>query len=508
MLLSLFMRVSDEKRRSKETESLNVKKKKTAVKCIVFVFIFIFLLDKAGEILAYKYDSYYPNNGYCSDILYDLPENSLDVVYIGTSQFHMGVSPLDIWDEYQITGCTFTAPNCRAWLAYYELVEVLKYQTPTVVVLDAAVPRGDQDNVIGIRRVLGEMRFSFNKLQALYDCLGLKGKSIDEMINTASEFFAYHDRWDQLEERDFTGDYKALGYQKGYLFATFTYPYSQMNHEENNQVSVWEMSDRTLSYMDKIKKLCEKNGIELMLAKTPSDLWNSYYSDMVDRWAKENDVPFLDMTLEKEQEKMGFDGETGYFDPGHLNHIGAESASSYLGKYLTEHYSFSEKSEAVTAQWEEDSRQFAQYKAEQLMRTTEDLNQFLELIRNPRYLICIAAKDDAANGLTQKNKQGLKNLGLKASLSNRFRSSYLAVVDAEETVTEQTGKETLTYQYLSEPDCEVSIISSGYLSENRASILINGKEYAVNSRGLNFVIYDKEKKEVICSRVFDTYNVQ
>ena len=37
------------------------------------------------------------------------------------------------------------------------------------------------------------------------------------------------------------------------------------------------------------------------------------------------------------------------------------------------------------------------------------------------------------------------------------------------------------------------------------SILINGKEYAVNSRGLNIVVYDNINKCVVDSICFDTH---
>ena len=52
---------------------------------------------------------------------------------------------------------------------------------------------------------------------------------------------------------------------------------------------------------------------------------------------------------------------------------------------------------------------------------------------------------------------------------------------------------------------KVSVFSSPYRAQNRAEIKINGKDYAVNRRGLNFVIYDKKGKKVLDSVCFDTW---
>ena len=74
-------------------------------------------------------------------------------------------------------------------MAYYMIQEVLKYQNPKVIVLDAAVPRGGDNNIIASRRSINQFRYSLTKFQALYDCLELEGSTIDEMINKSFEFF-------------------------------------------------------------------------------------------------------------------------------------------------------------------------------------------------------------------------------------------------------------------------------------------------------------------------------
>lgn len=79
----------------------------------------------------------------------------------------MGITPLEIWKEYGITGGSFNVAQCRAWMAYYMIQEVLKYQNPKVIVLDAAVPRGGDNNIIASRRAINQFRFSLTKFPSI-----------------------------------------------------------------------------------------------------------------------------------------------------------------------------------------------------------------------------------------------------------------------------------------------------------------------------------------------------
>ena len=503
------IKLQEERRMPEDAEpsKKNAKSKnkwKRFAKAVIFVLILAILMGKLGEIFAYKHESYEANNYYSFDYLYDLPKDSLDVVYLGTSQFHLGITPLEIWNEYGITGSSFDVPLCRAWTAYYMLAEILEYQNPKVVVLDAAIPRGGKNNIVASRRTIGQFKFSLRKLEALYDCLELEGDTIDEMINTSFEFFAYHDKWDSLTQRDFTNDVSSLVYQKGYLLSTRCTPYSSMNHEENQEVTITEIDEKTIEYMGKIRDLCNEKGVALMLTKLPSDMWNQAYTEMVGGWAEENQIPFLDMTQKKVLKEMKFDEEISYFDSNHLNYIGAETVSSYLGNYLVENYAFDPVSQKNAEKWDADYRKYENYRKVRIMEASKDLCEFIELAKNPNYIICFSIKDEATAGLNDQEIEKLQSLGIDTGFVQNYRGSMVAVVDNETTVEQHYGKEAQSCTYHPYENCEIQLISKGLDVGNSSSIQINGQEYSKNSRGLNVVVYDKETNEVISSNVFDT----
>ncbi len=500
----------DDKRQGDECKKKSNVKKHCGrlLKVVVFVLMIAIAAGNLGEVLAYKHYSYEASNYYSFDYLYDIPKNSLDVVYLGTSQFHMGITPLEIWEKYGITSGNFNASSCRAWLAYYMLEEILKYQNPKVVVVDAALIRGGENNLVGNRRILGQFRFSPLKLQALYDCLELEEKSIDEMLNISFEFFAYHDRWDSLTKFDFTNTELSHKYQKGYLLTTFCSPYSGMDHELDHTPTIFEMDKRTKSYMKKIKELCDEKNIEILVTKLPSEWWNTTYSEIVGDWVDENQVPFLNMTQKKILKKMNFDLETCYFDDNHLNYLGAEAASDYLGSYLTENYEFDEKSEKIEAAWDADYKKYEDYRSTYMLELANNLADFIELAKQPDYVICFSIKDEATQGLTDQELEELQSLGINIDFAQNYRGSMVAIVDNGETVIQNFGQKEQICEYHPYENLEIEMISKGYNAGNQSSIVINGQEYSKNLRGMNVVVYDKKKNEVICSSVFDTWTIE
>lgn len=502
----------DIKTQEQETKNTMPKqKRKTYIlfrrlaKTAVFLLIFALLFGKLSEVLAFKNTTYEANNYYNFDYLYELPKDSLDVVYVGTSQYHMGITPLEIWKEYGITNAAFNAPQCRAWLAYYMIQEIVKYQSPKVIVLDAAIPRGGENNIIANRRTISQFKLSPIKFQALYNCLNLEGTTIDEKINTSFEFFAYHDTWDTLTEADFTDDVSSLAYQKGYLLTTTCTPYSQMAHRANQTPTVFSMDEKTNDYMGRIKALCDEKGIDLLVAKLPSDMWNGTYAGIVGRWAEENDVTFLDMTQDSILEEMNFDKERSYFDGNHMNHVGAETVSRYLGNYLVEHYQFESHSQKIEEAWEADYEAYEAYRDVRIMQSTQDLSEFMKIADNPNYIICLSIRDDATRGITQSEYEELQKFGLNMRFVDRYRTSLAAVIDNGWVVAQKDGNMQLSCEYNPYANCEIKVTSAGYNSGNSSSIVINGKEYSKNKRGLNVVVYDKTTNKVISSAVFDTW---
>lgn len=104
----------------------------------------------------------------------------------------------------------------------------------------------------------------------------------------------------------------------------------------------------------------------------------------------------------------------------------------------------------------------------------------------------------------------LKILGIYADIEGTPRYSYIGIVDNSLTVYEELSKDqTIVHHYVSD-DCDALIESSGYnathTDKTSIKIEINGENMAVDSRGINFVVWDKKTKAVIDTVAFDTFD--
>lgn len=127
-------------------------------------------------------------------------------------------------------------------------------------------------------------------------------------------------------------------------------------------------------------------------------------------------------------------------------------------------------------------------------------------------MILICSRDAHAPFKANKNSKVLdvlQLLGLQTDFGATCRYSYIGVIDEEKVITELlSDNKTLKYQ------CEiggniVSMESSGFhatLSDKTPiKIEINGNDLAVNKRGLNFVVWNKQSNTLIDSVAFDTF---
>jgi hypothetical protein len=151
-----------------------------------------------------------------------------------------------------------------------------------------------------------------------------------------------------------------------------------------------------------------------------------------------------------------------------------------------------------------------EYKASAIrLRNERNISQYLNLINDPRFTTFIAVKDECAVSMNDAIMAGLQALGLKEDLRGKIQQSYIAVVEGGQVVYETLALDKTTALEnvgVLENGANYSLYSAGLPSGDRASITIDGIEYAVNLRGLNIVVYDNATKRVVDSVAFDTWS--
>ena len=118
-------------------------------------------------------------------------------------------------------------------------------------------------------------------------------------------------------------------------------------------------------------------------------------------------------------------------------------------------------------------------------------------------IIFISIKDEGTAGLSQQSVNLLTKLGIKTDFKNKFRYSYAAIID-NKNIEEKISKSKVGFKKTFK-DTTFNIQSAGLYSGNYSKIFVNSKNFSLQKRGMNFVVFDKNKSEVVGVRNFDTF---
>lgn len=114
-----------------------------------------------------------------------------------------------------------------------------------------------------------------------------------------------------------------------------------MSHVTTSQ----EMTEKSKEYFEKIVELTKKEGIALALISGPylleerdQEVYNS-----IGQLSEKDGLLFWNTNTPAHYREMGLDFSTDYADHAHLNEAGGAKYTAYLGKWLSQNYSFPDR---------------------------------------------------------------------------------------------------------------------------------------------------------------------
>ena len=134
----------------------------------------------------------------------------------------------------------------------------------------------------------------------------------------------------------------------------------------------------------------------------------------------------------------------------------------------------------------------------------DDFGKYIDLLKERDDIaIFIAACGDFTKSAYEKDLNELRKLGINEYLAGGENISFYAVVDSP-SIVYGSGDEMVEYDgALVGNDMHYHIESDGNESGGKCSIVIDGEEYALNDKGLNFAVYDYALGKVIDIASFD-----
>lgn len=264
---------------------------------------------------------------------YRQPENSIDVIFCGSSKVYCDIATGVLWENHGIAAFDLGGAEAPSWVSYYQLKEALKTQKPKVICYEVSVAamydmlvQADNwasDNAFG-------MKYNSNRV----DLLRVNSDE-DEFVSRLNPFNIMHGRYNDLKENDFTNVRDTVNY-KGFDPRERV---EEMERPDNDGITeCTPCTEKEEEYIKKIIKLANDEGISLVLFASPFRLSEKEQEiiNYVGTVAEAEGVEFIDFN--RRYDEIGMDFACDMADYGHLNYSGNYKFTDHFGRLLKEKY--------------------------------------------------------------------------------------------------------------------------------------------------------------------------
>jgi hypothetical protein len=293
-----------------------------------------------------------------------------EVLFIGDCEVYENFSPVELYREYGVTSYIRGGAQQLIWHSYYLLEEALKYERPKVVVYNVLAMKYGQPQSEPYNRLnLEGMRLSPLKWEAVSASV-MEG---EDKMSYVLPLLRYHDRWEELGPEDlrYFLSRDKVGHN-GYLMRSDTQPVGTV--PVGQKLTDYALPEVCWEYLDKIRRLCEGEGITLVLIKAPTiyPYWYPQWEEQITAYAAKYGLPYYQLL--EAAEEIGIDWATDTYDAGlHMNVFGAEKCARWLGGKLREFTGLTDfrGDEATDAVWRRKIADYEEMKALQLRELEE-----------------------------------------------------------------------------------------------------------------------------------------
>lgn len=324
---------------------------KQYIRVLAFLLVFALLISGlsasvfSGKVISQfnrkRADSY----AYLSD-----PENTTDIVCLGSSDMWSGFVPLTLWENYGFTSVVSSFSHQSVAQAQDMLQSITKVQSPKLVILEIDTLYDGR----GPKEVIAPG--SKTKLDDFFDTMD--PTAFESKVTSKFSLFTFHNIWKDFQKRS---DRSKCSH--GYLYNDTVQklkPRKYMVETEERDIPVVANSNELRRFV----KYCNDNDLQLMFLEMPTfSSWTYARHNAVQDLADELGVDFLDLNFKYDE--MGLSIKNCFRDNGnHLNYTAACKATNYIGSYISGNYGIESRRNQpeVAEYWDNDVARFNKIK--------------------------------------------------------------------------------------------------------------------------------------------------
>ncbi len=284
---------------------------------------------------------------------YKEPENSLDAVLIGPSEFYSGYSATMAWEEFGYTSYSLAVAGVPGSLYKSMTAEVLSRQNPKLIVFeingfinkDSYYERSPQ-----IHSWIDNIPWSKNKVDTISEVIPK-----DQQYEYYFKLATYHENWKDLggcvadTAVQTSMNVRGFSYTKG--MGTYT---NNCEGEKPHKDGKIHFTEKSRDYLEDLLQYCQEMELEnVLFVRFPhaKKIKNPEVLEEIEELITDYGYDFLNMN--ESYEEIGLDLEKDFYNSEHLNVYGMEKNTLYFGEYINEKYDLAcEHPEEITERWD------------------------------------------------------------------------------------------------------------------------------------------------------------
>lgn len=448
-----------------------------------FFLLAALMLAGLNKVFLPKWSDEY-KSGTITRSFYDLPKDSVDVLILGSSHVICGVDANRMYARHGISAYSCGTEAQPILGSYAWLQEALRFQDVKAVVFDVADVFAQSDEA-SHRKSFDYMRLSSVKLGALR-----RYEEMNPDMSFGSYLFpliTYHNRWNELTAEDWNGpDDLAL---RGFYIRPEVRGMPFAGIDLADTAATYPIPEQNLAVFLDMIALCEQEGIELLLVECPSIDFDTQSHNAIQAIADEHALTFMDFNVTSQWPAIDYAADMADFK--HFNVHGAAKATDYISQQLLSVCDLPDR--RGDAYLDELDAVYAAELDAALLRGTQDARAYLQALDNESFAVLMATDPDKFSAVDEDLAASFAALGLEEQLNTGEKLGYAAVSQAGEALAEIRRAEPIVLEGQLADGSTYALRAN----EDGVSITVNGIERATNDPGLNIVVWDLRRSEVV-----------
>jgi len=472
--------------------------KKTIVRISCFILILGIVLGYVNKVFKVKYS----DGIYGVTKFYELGNNTVDMLILGSSHAFEDFNTGTLWNEYGIASYILGGSCQPMWNTYYYLKEALKTQTPELIVLEGYM-------VISASKYMDDSRIIKNNYGLHWSRDKIESIKVSSPEERWTEFLLeyvqYHTRYTELSAADFIKNQNNRLFDdwKGFGCNMVTTPLESVDVRGVTERAA--LHEKTEQYYRATIELAQMNNIPIIVIVSPyagiSESEQQKFNTAGDIVA-EYGIPFVNCNLLCYE--IGLDYLTDVADVAHLNYKGNQKYSKFIGSYIKKYYNISDRrGDPGYESWERHAAYITQMIEDQILKETYDIGQIAEKLQDPDYWLFISVDGNCTTSV--KNLQRFYNaLGIPVD-----GLSGMGYHSASGWEWYSQPKEVERYVRVEHDFCMRRTANKNGTYTN--AIIIDNTQYRKVNNGVNIVVYDTVTEKVadtIGIDLDDGYNIK